>query len=334
MLPPVGIEVAAAADAAECTSWAECPVVTEFHPVAWDYGVRYQTLLAAAMSGPGAKQAFGTTIGQANLRWRLYDADGIGLPRDADTATEWRDTSTAGALLAMNAVLDETLARAPALQTMRTVVDAVISPSFNATPATDETPARFEHRVGSRLQQQIAMRAQEQGFLERKPKPDFGLGVGWQLKDAEAPESAPLLTYGGWLQLTRIGLTSVRAEWSFATGHWLVLAGEQVWPDVTLTASLRSQDRSLEPARWAAGVLWNLPGNNGWTARLDRSTIFSDDEVIWTLSLRSELGTPIPGRLHPPLAPWPSVPEREPLTTDFVAISPADETPVERRKPR
>ncbi len=332
MLLLVGIEVAAAADAADCTSWARCPVATEFHPVAWDYGVRYQTHLAAAMRGPGANQAFGGTVGQANLRWRLYEADGTALPDDPETVTRWRDTSVAGAVLALNRVLDETLARAPALDAVRTVADAIVSPSINATPATANTRLRVEHRVGSRSQQELALRAQEQGFLERKPMPDFGVGLGWQLKEYDAPASAPLLTYGGWLQLTRIGITSLRAQWSFATGHWVLLAGEQIWPDVALTASIRSQDLSLEPAKWATGILWNLPGDGNWTARLDRSTVMADGIVTWTVSLRSEFGTPIPGRLRPPLAPWPSVPERGPLTLNDSAVSPVDDTPVPRRK--
>jgi hypothetical protein len=298
-------------------AWYELPVAVALHPVRYDYGARYQALLAGAMGGATGSPAFGPVVAEADVHWRLLAATGHGLPLTADDAPRWRDAAISGATVAFDALVDETFARAPQLDAVRAAVDAVLSPSLEAR-STEGGPLRVAPGTGAaraRLDRAEAdyPSADAARFAARAraaARPTVRLGVDWRLRDADAPETDPLLSYGAYVSTTRVALTRFRADLSARDLAWSVSARQQLNDPLSLVASARAADppesaRDGEratlrvPGRVAAGLLYVTP--TGWELRLEHARVTTDDTWTWTVSARSERRTPIPARIDPPL---------------------------------
>ncbi|MDP2314407.1 MAG: hypothetical protein Q8P41_16010 [Pseudomonadota bacterium] len=308
-------------DPAPSPTWTALPVSDGVHPVGFHYGRRYQEVLAGTMGGPRASAAFGPTVAQADVHWRLLDATGRGLPEGALSATAWRDAAVAGSLLAGEQLFDETVERAPVLYGVYLAADTVLSPSFDVRPREERVEVR--HRSGGPARRAVERAEEELGGPRpgRKPSPGFGVGLDWNLRDLDAPDDAALVKYTAWMNLTELGLSSLRLELVPTSLAWVVSGREQLRPRVFLIGSARSAELTPDPARVSGGVMWLLPWRGSWNLRVERIVSLQEVDERWMITLRCENRTGVPAPLSPALGdrgrggpglPW--VPEMRPNT--------------------
>ncbi len=289
------------------TDWTSFPVATALHPIYFQYGRRHQEVLARTMGGPHASSVFGPTVAEADVHWRLLDATGYGLPIDEARSTEWRDAGLAASLLAAQAVLDETLTRAPILHAVWTVGDAFLSPSFDARSEGDRLSVT--HRIGGPQSRALERRAEAAGEAHapptssaspKKPTSTLGAGLDWALRGEDAGPHAPLLRYTAWIAGTEIGLSTFRLEVAPPSLAWTLTAREHLLPRLYAIGSARSLNDAPDPARVSAGLMWVAPGNR-WNLRVERIIDLAEADERWMISLRREDRTAIPAPLSPAL---------------------------------
>lgn len=307
-------------------AWAGTPVAVDLHPVVFDYGHRYQSLLASGMGGPKASPVFGPVVAEADLHWRLLAETGEGLPMDAETADRWRDAAVAGAVVAFEGLLDETFRRAPQLRVLQVAADTVINPTVEIKRRDGHVAV--DHPTGAAKRDLERAEAELDMLPVRHPNASVRTGLDWKMKAADAPDDEPLLAWTAYVTATETAVTSMRADVALSDLQWSVYARERVYPKVYLTASARSVDVQRprgaplevpEPGKVAAGVLWAIPWQPGWSVKLERIAGLQDDSTTWMVTLRGENRTPIPARLQPPLGEvetgglaLPDLPDREP----------------------
>lgn len=327
MPPPTWLAVAAAMAQAplhgtDCPRFEDCPVAAELHPVRWSYWARYHALSKSWTTGKHGSPVFYAPLSRANVHWALVERTGRGLDLDDDDAQDWLDIAAAASILGFSATLDETFARAPDLEAIRAAGDMLVRPSLDVEIG-EGGRVEARHRVASNVQQDVARREVESGYDARAPRPRASAGFGWRLRDEDAPDQAALLQWGAYLQLARMGITSLRAEVGAPGPTWTVTGGQAVIAGVRLTGALASEEKSGEAERWSLGASWTLPAPlRPWTLRLDRVAYLEREEVTWRLGARCDLGATLPGRLVPSLAPWPAVADRGPMALGTLAISP------------
>ncbi len=303
--------------------WEEIPVGRSLHPVRFQYGRRYQQLVTRTMGGPRASAVFGPIVAQADVHWRLLDATGRGLPGSALSPTAWRDSAFAGSLLAGEQLLDETIEGAPVLYGVYLAVDTLLSPSFDVRRSQPKR-VQVSHRSGGPTRRAVE-RAEEE-LAEPRPEPRtypaVGAGLDWALREEDAPADSPFVRYTAWVNVSELGLTSMRFEFAPADLSWVLSGREKVIPRVYLIGSARSEDLEPVPARLSGGIMWLLPWRGNWNLRFERIVSFSADEERWLVTLRCENRTGVPAPLDPPLGdrgrpgpvlPW--VPEGGPNRT-------------------
>ncbi len=301
--------------------WPAIPVARALHPVGHHYGRRYQSLLGSIVGGPRASPVFGPTVAEADVHWRLLDATGRGLDLDPAAAERWRDMALAASFLATERLVDETVERAPTLYGVYVAGDTLMSPSFDLRKKGPEE-IEVVHRPGGPTARALE-RAEEELALGRprgRPTPALGVGLDWELRDAEAPESAPLVQYAAWLSATELGLTSLRVELAPASLAWNVSGRQLLVPRLFLIGTARSVDLGPDPGRLSGGLMWVPPLPGSCNVRAERILALEEDDDRWMLSLRCENRTPAPAPLVPPLGdrgrggpalPW--APERDPI---------------------
>lgn len=309
--------------AAEPAGWADVPVAQDLHPVAWDYGARYQALLARSMGGPSASSVFGPVVAEADVHWRLVAATGRGLPMDEGTEELWSAVATTGSLMAVEALVNETFERAPRLHVVFVAADAVVNPSLRVQRKPQGVTV--DHPVG-KVRSDVAREAELEDVPHRRANPTFDAGLDWALRDDDAPEEAPPVTWRAYVSTSETLLSQLRLEYGLTDQSWSATGRERVRPRLYLTgtirsvpreavAGLRAPDELLEPGRWSAGLLWELPWRTGWTVRLDRTTTLADESVTWMVSLRGENHSPIPvrpSRRHDATPTFPALRDRGP----------------------
>lgn len=287
--------------------WASKPVAQALHPAGYHYGTAYQTELLATMSGNRASPVFSRTVNEAVVHWTLFAATGRGLTTTETAAQEWSDVALLGSFLAFNRVADDTFARAPALDALRLAIDSVLAPAVDIVFRKDGG-VRVRHPTGFGAQTQVEARQIADGFDPEKKRvrnSKLHLGVGWQIRPIEAPETDPLLGFGATLALQRVGISNLRTEVSFVDLHWSITARQDLFADFAVIGSLRSEPITPEPGRWAVGASWTpVPRAS---IRLERSAPLTGEE--WTIMLvsRFEPGGLIPGRVGG-IGTLPSVP--------------------------
>lgn len=327
---PLGTDLAWAApvpgdltppDAPPPPPWEALPVGATLHPVGFHYGRRFQQVVGDTMGGPKASAAFGPVVAQADVHWRLLEATGRGLPLDALEATEWRDVAVAGSLLAGERLFDEALERAPVLYGVYLVADTVLSPSFDVR-RRNRDEVEVTHRSGGPARRAVERADEELGparLARKPPTPTVGVGLDWELRDLDAPSDAALVRYTAWMNLTEIGLSSVRFELAPENLAWVVSGREQLRPRLFLIGSARSAAKTPDPTRLAGGIMWLLPWRGSWNLRLERIVSLDVLDERWMVTLRCENRTDVPAPLSPPLGdrgldgpflPW--APERSP----------------------
>lgn len=318
--------------AAEPDDWADLPAVWGLHPVTLHYGERYQAWVEESMAGERAPAVFGPVVAEADLHWRLLAATGEGLRLAEDDPALWRDTALAGSLIAVNRVVDETVARSPQAQAFRVGLDAILTPRV-AVSRADGKGVVVSHPTAGRLERTAELRDFEAAIVDGRRPPTVDAGFDWDLRDEEDDPRTPLLAYAPYLALSSVLRTDLRAELRTRTLQWTLTGRHRVARGAWVVGSVRSVAEAPDPGSWAVGAMWSLPFADGWTARLDR-TVELGEQVRWLLSVRCERRTPIPGRPgHAPGAtpdeePWlPWVPERGPLV--IAPLAPPGDLPPE-----
>ncbi len=270
------------------------PIHSELHPVRWDYGERFYALENSAMGGPSANPVFGPTVAAADVYWRLYAATGRGSWLADGTATIWRDTALTGSLLAFNQLLDETVARAPQISTIRTAADLLLNPNISLRAPGGKHPV-VGHDTSGGNARKLNDEALQQGLTTGKPEPRLGVGLDWSTRSADEPPSAPLLKYAAWVATSNIGISNLRAEVDLLHGAWTVTGRERLWRSLSFIGTARSQDRTFEPSSWSGGLSWAVPWTTGWTVRADRKQTFDvAPDVTWMVTIRGDGKTPVP----------------------------------------
>jgi hypothetical protein len=301
--------------------WEDIPAAADLDPVRFDYGRRFQELLAGTMGGRNASPVFGPIVAEADVHWRLVEATGRGLPIDAERAATWRDASLSGSVLAATRVLDETLDRAPVLRAVWTVGDAILSPSIDAR-GSDEGLV-VTHHIGGPPQRALE-RAEADEVVPpgpRKPPTGIATGLDWSLRENDETQRDLKVRYTAWLSGTGVGITTFRLEVLPISRAWSLSGREQVVPRVFLIGNARSVDDRPDPGRLSGGLMWLIPGRDNWNVRLERIVALDEVDTRWLITLRCENRTSIPAGLDPPLGDrgrpgtqLPAVPDRGPNT--------------------
>lgn len=286
-------------------------------PVGHHYGVRFQQILVETVGGPRAPTVFGPVVAEADLHWRLLAATGRGVWLDEADAERWVDTATAGVLLGSSLLVDETVARAPQVQAIRTALDTVLSPGVEV--ARDDGRLAVRHRTGGPERRRVELAELDDATPLGPRPPSVDLGFAWDLRDEDEPERAPLIGYAPYLSLTEVGLSNLRVDARLRTGQWAVTGRERLLRGFYVLGAVRSVEAAPELGSWSTGVLWNAAWMDGWSVRLDRIVAVPEPDVRYQLTVRCERHTPAPGRPDRSPggavdeAPWlPAVPARDP----------------------
>jgi hypothetical protein len=289
-------------------AWHDLPVAESLHPVVPGYGARYQELLVSTMGGPTGSPSFGPVVAQADVHWRLVAATGYGLPLGTADDARWRDTALSGATIALDALLDDTLSRAPQIDVLRTAVDTVLAPSLEARGSGD---GEVRVRPGAGLARARVDRTDAdfpsadatrwEARRRQVTRPTVRAGIDWSVRPPDAPTTEPLLGYGAYLSTTRVVVTRLRADLDATDLTWSVSARHEVYPRVSLVGSVRSTSAEdaqpnavptlAPPGRLAGGLLYVTP--NGWELRGEHA-LQASGEWTWTVSARCERRTPVP----------------------------------------
>ena len=332
LLPLVG-----AALAGTPPNWLAWPVTADLHPVGWNYGCRYQEVLTETMGGVRASPAFSPIVATADVHWKFVTSTRTGLWLDEGTPAAWRDAALAGVVLTASRLVDETLDRAPTLNAFYTAIDTVVNPSIRVQ-RQQNGDLTVVHRSGGKARQDVDRAEAEIARAGARRPPSIDVGFNWHLRDQEDSPRTPFLDYGAFLSMSEILVSNLRVEALALAGQWSVTGRQRVYPGVSLLGTARSADTTtpvtrwedqVVPARWSAGVLWNIPRAPDWTLRFERITTLADGSVTWQIGLRAELGAFVPGRVYPalgardPADAWlPDVPERAGLALTSVVASP------------
>lgn len=298
--------------------WGYAPLADELHPVGVNLWRRYHLLVEEKAAGPTPNATLNPLLCEADVHWRLLAATGTGLPLTTDDAGTWVDGAEAATLLGVDALLDEILDRAPGLDALRTVADFATQPSVDIG-AGPKGKLHVTHENGGPVVRRSRQADEELRPDVAAPRPRFAFGVGWQLKDPDAPADDPLIEWGAWTEVQNLGITNARAEVSFVDDSWSVTARRRLLPHVFATASVRSVDGGADPGTFSVGASVQLPDDPRWTMRLDRVEAVDLSTTTWRFTVHAELGAWLPGRLSPPLAPLPSVPDSGPIPTSTSA---------------
>lgn len=300
-------------------AWSELPVAWGLHTTHFQYGRRYQEILADTMGGPTASSVFGPVVSRAAAHYALVNATGEGVPLVQTEREQWQETAIAGSLLALERLARETVERAPVLYGIYYFGDSILSPSIDIQKKGDGV--RLGHRLGGPATRSIERAEAElnEPAYRRPPAPSVGTGLQWALREVDAPESAPLLRYTAWIQVNQLGLTSARLEYAPIAEAWSVTGRRELWKRVSVIGSARSDDHDYALARLSGGVMWVPPIRGSCNVRFERIVTFVEPDERWMLSLRCENKSDIPAPLAPPLGdrglpgpvlPW--VPEHGP----------------------
>jgi hypothetical protein len=305
--------------------WLAIPVTTDLHPVAFDYGVRYQQLLETQVGGPRGNPVLAPILAQADVHWRLLEATGEGLPVDRPMETRWRDTALASSALAFSTLVEETFDRDPRMHALHVAADTVVNPSIEI--ARGPAGVRVDHPRGGSTAARLGRSEAELGLPTRPRRPAVRAGLDWGPReddpdDPRDDDSGRLLDWSAYLSASDLGLTQLRADMSLVDRQWSVTAREALGPRLSLLASSRSALPDAPrphappppPGRISLGGAWAFPGIEGWSLRVDRIQTLATGDVTWMLTLRADTRTPIPGRTDPPLGGdgLPEVPDRTP----------------------
>lgn len=297
--------------------WSDLPVAWGLHPTHYQYGRRYQEILASTMGGPGASSVFGPVVARADAHYALIDATDEGVWLLQEDREQWQEAAIAGSLLALERLARETVERAPVLYGIYYLGDTVLSPSIDVQKQGEGL--RVGHRIGGPANRNLERAEAElnEPASRRPPAPSIGTGVVWALREEDAPETAPLLRWTAWLQLNQVGLTSARLEYAPIAEAWTATGRRELWKRVSVIGSARSDDHDYRVARVSGGVMWVPPMRGSCNVRFERIVTFIEPDQRWMVSLRCENRSDIPAPLDPPLGdrgrdgpvlPW--VPER------------------------
>ncbi len=270
----------------------------QLQAIGWDYGDRLAELEEETMGGRTASPVFGQTVAQADIYWRLRDATGRGSWLPDDAATTWRDTALAGSLLAVNKLVDETVARAPQIETIRTALDLVANPNLSLALPKGRN-ATFGHETGGENARKVAaqelQQAPDPNGRGRPMVPKVNFGLNWSTRASDAPPGTPFLEYGAWISTTSIGISNFRADYDLLHSAWSLTGREKLARGIFLVATARSDTKAPTASAWTAGLMWTPPWTLGWTLRADRKQTFDlNPDVTWTVSLVGEEHTATP----------------------------------------
>lgn len=291
----------------DALDWSARPVATELRPLGLDLWRRYHRLTERRFESR-PDPALNGRFCEADVHWRLLAADGRGLDLAPEDADRWLDAAGVAAFYGGEALLGETLARAPALEAAREVVDFATSPSLEL--GRDEGgKVKLRHPLGG-LTERERERALTELRPDLQPRPRFAMGLGWRLADED--DAGGDLRWGAWLDAANVGLSDLRAELALNDLSWSLSGRRRVWRGLHVLGGMRSAEDGPDFARWSLGLQAQLPAAPGWSLRLDRVVRWSDGQVSWQLSARAELGAWMPGRLQPSLGGLPAVAPRGP----------------------
>lgn len=324
-------------------TWNDVPLAAELRPLGWNYGTRYQELLADVMGGRDAAATFGPVVAKADVYWRFELAAPGRMVLDEGDPADWRDAALAGSLVAVDRLLRDTTARAPRLEAARVTVATLLDPTLLvARDAEGVHVARAEGGpAGRRVDRAELVEGDTpaRGADARRPPQGVSMGLDWSLRDEDDPPRSPLVHYAAWISTTNLGPSSLRAEYALASGDWELLVRQRLLPH---TSAFARADGSLpsDPARGVEGGLqWNPRAFPNWNVRAQLG--WDLGQQAWTARwlLRGELHTPIPAVPGQPLGErglcFPALPENEPAPMVWLSRpSPGGQDPPPGCTPR
>lgn len=297
------------------------PTVTDFHPVHFNYWIRYQEILSDIMGGPHASLAFSPIVSMADVHWRFIEATGQGIMLSPEDMEQWKQMAFIGSSLSLSLLLGESLDRSESLHIIHTIGDVIANPGLSLK-FKPEHPTQIEH-VANRTQRNLEQIEFEE--IPHSPSPQgaqLNMGIDWQLRGPSDPPELPLLSYNSYFYGNWHGAFSLRADVRLLTWVWSVNSRLSLYRNLSLIGSLRSPEPDPEhplghpdPLPWQSslGLNWEAPGLTLWGLRLERVDDLLTQEWRYQLRLQGNFHTPIPGRPGTPAAP--SLPERGPLIT-------------------
>lgn len=282
------------------------------------------------MTGPRASPLFLATVNEADVHWRLLAASGRGLDLPPGRAEGWTDLALAGSVLAVDRMIGDVVDRSEEAAAVRAAFDTMFDPSVDLVVRPGGRVV-VSHRTGGPVGRRYLRAAEEAGFEEadadtasgRKrvpgsergaPPPRLHVGVGWTVRDLDAPPSDPPLSWGAEVSLQNVGLSLWRADLDLISLHWRAVARERIVPDFSVGAGLQSADPNPEPDQWSTGVFWTPTPR----AVVSLQRVAPLTEESWRIQLEGRwlLG----GTLTGPRAPSPLRPNR--LTSTTTSASP------------
>lgn len=295
-------------------NWADAPVARGLHPVSWDPFASYHAALEEVMGSPRASPSFSAVVSTADVHWRLVEATGVGLRLGPDAPGQWQDYALAGSLLAIDRVVGEVAGRSEEVDAVRTALDLFVDPSAELVIRRDGR-VTLDHQAGGAARRWVRRRETGEGLgvargPSRTPPIRIGLSAGWTLRDPDAPPDDPLVGWAVQLDVRNAGLTLWHVDVDLLELRWVATARQRLWEDLSLGAGLRSDAGDPAPSRWTAGFYWTprpqVVLSTTWSQPL------AHDGWRVDAGVRVELGSFLPGRLRPALAPFPTVPDRAP----------------------
>lgn len=301
--------------------WYTWPLAPSLHPVRLVQTARLEALMVERLSGPSSSPLFRDPLARAQVYYAWLVATGAPLSVDDATMLVWRETAWAGATMALEGWLLETVDRSEGASVTFQVLRTFVSPNLEVK----KTEGTWQARVNQGdLSQRRRLRVQEAADgLERRGReqvaPSIRLGSGFQAwEDDFRGRTVTRYDAAIWAQANGFAIQNV-ALYGYATRQtWELTLRDPVWQGPGLSASmvLTSREKSAIPGTWGAGLSLNPPGWSPWTvfARFRQDVPippFRGDEWRVDLTLRYLPRNPVvsgPGRWPPGQEtdrPWP-----------------------------
>ena len=240
-------------------AWYELPTARQLHPVRYNAWGRFAQLHHERTSGLGASPIFRAPNSQAQVYYALWDATLAPPLLEDSTAEEWRDMALAGASVAGEALLWETLERSEQLWTVVRFARTFVAPNLELERSRDGWTAKAnDPYLRTRMRLERAELAA--GILRPPPRrPALRFGTGLDLPDVdELNESEQVVDVAAWLRLQRLGIDQLDLRARLETRSWEFSARQKVHPGIAGALSLASEsDGALVPRSWATGLNFN-----------------------------------------------------------------------------
>lgn len=242
------------------------PLAAELHPVGFNYGVRFNELFVEQVSGPRSSPLFREPVSAISAHYRLLDLGLLPPPDSEGVDQRFLETATAGAGLALERVLLESLERSEIMERSWKIMRVPFSSSLSLSKKNGSWSANLNEEAPFN-RSAMRMREDAQGLSPGGPS-GGRISAGYGLKPRDIQEiqaDLPLIDTSAYIHCEKVLFDQLNLTADPETWNWALTLRERLWRELSGGLVIASHARDPIPEEWGCNLTLPLPHARPWT---------------------------------------------------------------------